>query len=62
MLQVLSKSARKVRMHFKEFFKSYIDIEKLIEVFDIIPKYEENPDHPHFEFKQGNIEFKNLNF
>ncbi len=61
-VQILSKSARKVRMHFKEFFKFYIDIEKLIELFEIIPQYREKPESPNFEFKNGNIEFKNLNF
>jgi len=49
-------------MYFSQIFKFYIDIEKLIEIFETIPKYQENPHHPTFEFKNGDIEFKNVSF
>lgn len=61
-LQILSKYTWQIRMYFKQLFKYYIDIEKLIEVFDTIPQYKENPDAKDFEFKNGDIEFKKISF
>jgi hypothetical protein len=39
-------------MSFKQIFKFYIDIEKLIEVFDTIPQYKDSPKAQDFEFKK----------
>jgi len=61
-LQILSKYTRQIRMYVKQVFKYYIDIEKLIDVFDTIPKYKENPDNKDFLYKNGDIEFKNVSF
>ncbi len=61
-MQIMSKYARQIRMYFKQIFKFYIDIEKLIEVFDTIPQYKEDPSASDFEFKNGDIEFKKVSF
>jgi len=61
-MQIMSKYARQIRMYFKQIFKFYIDIEKLIEVFDAIPQYKEDPSASDFEFKKGDIEFKKVSF
>jgi ABC-type transport system involved in Fe-S cluster assembly fused permease/ATPase subunit len=49
-------------MYLKQIFKHYIDIEKLLEIFETIPQYKENPDADDFEFKNGDIEFKKISF
>ena len=61
-LQILSKYTWQIRMSFKQIFKFYIDIEKLIEVFDTIPQYKDSPKAQDFEFKKWDIEFKKVSF
>lgn len=61
-LQILSKYTWQIRMYLKQIFKHYIDIEKLLEIFETIPQYKENPDADDFEFKNGDIEFKKISF
>lgn len=61
-MQILSKYAWQIRSYFKQIFKYYIDIEKFIEIFEIIPQYKDNPSAKDFEFKNGDIEFKKINF
>jgi len=61
-MQIMSKYARQIRMYFKQIFKYFVDIDKLIEVFETIPQYKENPLADDFEFKNWDIEFRKVNF
>lgn len=61
-IQILSWYSWQIRNYFKLIFKFYIDIEKLIEIFETIPQYKEKPSHKDFEFKSWDIEFRKVNF
>ncbi len=61
-MQIMSKYARQIRGYFKVIFKYFIDIDKLVEVFETIPQYKDSTNAQDFEFKKWDIEFKKVSF
>jgi ABC-type multidrug transport system fused ATPase/permease subunit len=62
LIDILSKYAWDIRGFMRDFMRSFIDIEKLVNTFENIPKYKDDSFLPDFNFKEWNINFENINF
>ena len=61
-LQILWRYAWQIRWYMRDITRWFIDIEKLVDVFESIPKYKDTSNLPGFTFKKWDIEFKNISF
>ena len=61
-LQILWRYAWQIRSYMRDVLKEFINIEKLLEIFEIIPKYKDYSHLPDFHFLQWDIHFKNIHF
>ena len=61
-LQILWRYAWQIRWYMRDIIKNFIDIEKLVDVFEMIPTYKDDSNLPDFKFNKWNIEFKNIDF
>ncbi|MCK9272751.1 ABC transporter ATP-binding protein/permease [Candidatus Gracilibacteria bacterium] len=62
LLDILGKYSWNIRGYFRDLYLNYIHIEKLIDTFNSIPKYQEDPNAPKFVYKTGEIIFSQINF
>ncbi len=61
-LDIISKYAWQIRGYMRDILKYFIDIEKLIEIFEIIPRYKDDSNLPDLIYKKWDINFKNISF
>ena len=61
-LQILTRYAWQIRWYMRDILDNFINVEKLVDVFETIPKYKDDSNLPDFEFKKWNISFKNISF
>ena len=62
LLDILWKYSWNIRGYFRDLYLNYIHIEKLIDTFNSIPKYQEDPNAPKFVYKTWEIIFSQINF
>ena len=62
LLGILSKYVWNIRNYLKEYYKSMVHVDKLLETFDTIPTHKENPNAKIFVAKSESIELKNISF
>jgi len=62
LLGILSKYVWNIRNYLKEYYKSMVHVDKLLETFDSIPTHKENPDAKIFISKSESIELKKITF
>ncbi|EKD65895.1 MAG: Heavy metal tolerance protein [uncultured bacterium (gcode 4)] len=62
LLDVLGKYSWNIRGYFRDIFYNYIHIEKLIDTFNSIPRYQEDPNAPKFVYKSWEIVFDKIDF
>jgi len=62
LLKILSQYAWQIRWYMRDILSNFINIEKLIDTFENIPKQKDDSRLPDFEFKNWDIVFKNISF
>lgn len=62
LLQILWKYAWQIRWYLRDIARNFIDVEKLVEIFETIPRYKDSSNFPEFVYKKWNINLKNVNF
>lgn len=62
LLDMLSNQAWSIRWYMRDFMNSFIDVEKLVDTFENIPRYKDDSSFDDFEFKKWNVVFENLTF
>lgn len=62
LLDILGKYSWNIRGYFRDIFFNYIHIEKLLDTFEKIPRYQEDINAPKFEYKTWEIVFEKINF
>lgn len=62
LIDILSTYSWQIRWFIRDFMSSFIDVEKLVETFESIPKYKDDTDLPDFKFEKWDISFENINF
>lgn len=61
-LQILWRYAWQIRWYMRDISRNFIDVEKLVDVFETIPKYKDTSNYEDFIYNKWDIKLENLSF
>lgn len=62
LLQILSTYAWQIRWYMRDVILNFIDVEKMVDIFETIPTYKDDSNLPDFKYNKWNIKFDKVSF